>query len=451
MRLKGLFVMFCNQCGTKLKEGVRFCINCGTRIDDGPQSQALQAVTSATNPPSGASASMDDAHSGAAALGKSQPTTQRMSPALLWGGIVFLITAALVITFLIYHSSPSRSSVPDAEIEKALQAKFAADPNLSKCTLEVHSQAGVVTLIGPVDSDSDKSVATRIAEQQEGVKQVNVYGLVIRTSGVPIQGEAAGASATSVSPGDIHSVDFRNFIYPSNCRATFGEDFDAEIRTSNGQWKKDDSYFFVGDVTYGDVIGDSHEEAAVETDCGPGPANLNYRELYIFSPSSETPRLLARFTAEDLGGRIGNVRTGSGSLVVNVLDTGDGSEACPEWVVTTRFRWNGNRFVGDQVGRSKNPCYLVNTNPSSARSAQAVWLGFANDLRTQDRDVELRKNCGDFGRVYVPSEVGNGFTDLCSHVSRTCEKVCDWEGRSLPCEAGTPRAMRDGTRIALCR
>jgi len=204
-------------------------------------------------------------------------------------------------------------------------------------------------------------------------------------------------------------------------------------------------------VIYGDVIGDSHEEAAVETDCGPGPANLNYRELYIFSPSSETPRLLARFTAEDLGGRIGNVRTGSGSLVVNVLDTGDGSEACPEWVITTRFRWNGNRFVGDQVGRSKNPCYLVNTNPSSARSAQAVWLGFANDLRTQDRDVELRKNCGDFGRVYVPSEVGNGFTDLCSHVSRTCEKVCDWEGRSLPCEAGTPRAMRDGTRIALCR
>ena len=437
--------MFCNQCGTKLKEGLMFCTNCGTRMDDGPPSQTLEAVTSATGP------SVDDPHSGAAALVKSRPTSRSMSPVLLWGGIVLLVTAALVSVFLIYHRSPSGSPASDAEIEKALQAKFAADPNLGKFTLEVHSQAGAVTLIGLVNSDSDKSIATQIVEQQEGVKQVNVYGLVIRASGVSTQGEAVGPSAAGVSPGDIHSVDFRNFAYPSNCRRTFGEDFDTDIRTSNGQWKRGDSYFSVGDVTYGDAIGDSHEEAAVETDCGPGPPNLNYRELYIFSPSSGTPRLLARFTAEDLGGRIGNVLTGSGSLVVSVLDVGDGSEACPEWIVTTRFRWNGNRFVGDQVGRNKNPCYSVNTNPSSAGSAQAVWLGFANELSAQDRDVDLRKNCGDFGRVYVPSEVGNGFTDLCSHVSRSCEKVCDWEGRSLPCGTGTPGAMRDGTRIAFCR
>jgi hypothetical protein len=208
--------MFCNQCGTQLKQGVRFCVNCGSKVDDGPQSQAPKTVT----PDTGASSStegnsfrtqtshpkamsgaqperghtsLDDRHSGTVALGKSQPTSRSMSPVVLWGGIAFLVIAVLLTAFLLYHRSPSGSPASDAEIEKALQANFAADPNLGKCTLEVRSQSGVVTLSGLVNSDTDKSVATRIAEQQDGVKQVNVYGLVKS----PVTNEGAGSGESS--------------------------------------------------------------------------------------------------------------------------------------------------------------------------------------------------------------------------------------------------------------
>src|ERR1035437_3397026 len=178
--------MFCNQCGNQLKEGVRFCINCGTRMDDGPRPQAPKAATSAAGassategssprPQTSSPKSLSGAHSGTIALGKSQPVSRSMGPALLWGGIVFVVSAVLLTAFLIYRRSPSDFPVPDAGIEKALQAKFAADPNLSKCTLGVRSRKGVVTLIGVVQTDADKSTAKSVAAQQEGVKQVNVY------------------------------------------------------------------------------------------------------------------------------------------------------------------------------------------------------------------------------------------------------------------------------------
>jgi hypothetical protein len=83
--------------------------------------------------------------------------------------------------------------------------------------------------------------------------------------------------------------------------------------------------------------------------------------------------------------------------------------------------------------------------------AQAAWLGFANGNAAQDRDPELRRNCGNFNRVEVPYNVGNDFKNLCGYVNKTCEKVCDWEGHILSCDSVSMGGRRDGTRLALCR
>lgn len=88
---------------------------------------------------------------------------------------------------------------------------------------------------------------------------------------------------------------------------------------------------------------------------------------------------------------------------------------------------------------------------SPPEASQAVWLGFANEAGSLGREAELRARCGDFKRVDVPVGAGNKFTDLCSQEGRTCEKVCDWEGRVLPCNAVSQGGRRDGSRIALCR
>ncbi len=91
------------------------------------------------------------------------------------------------------------------------------------------------------------------------------------------------------------------------------------------------------------------------------------------------------------------------------------------------------------------------TNPLSTADAQKSWVGFANGNVAQDRDAELRRNCGDFKRVYVPDDAGNKFTDLCGYLGETCDKVCDWQGNTLSCDDVSQGGNRDGTRLALCR
>jgi hypothetical protein len=124
-----------------------------------------------------------------------------------------------------------------------------------------------------------------------------------------------------------------------------------------------------------------------------------------------------------------------------------------------RFKANANgelylgvndNFFADNSGHW-TAGVAVSTSPLGVHSTKGGWFGFANDTSPQDREVELRQNCGDFKRVDVPDEVGNKYTDLCRSVGGTCERVCDWQGTSFPCDAVSLGGARDGTRVALCR
>lgn len=105
-----------------------------------------------------------------------------------------------------------------------------------------------------------------------------------------------------------------------------------------------------------------------------------------------------------------------------------------------------NIWVSNFMGSNVWKLYSEQTG-----GAQAAWLGFANGNAAQDRDPELRRNCGNFNRVEVPYNVGNNFKNLCGYVNKTCEKVCDWEGRTISCDSASLGGRRDGTRVALCR
>ena len=60
----------------------------------------------------------------------------------------------------------------------------------------------------------------------------------------------AASTPGSTSTGDIRSVDFRNFGYPSNCRREVNDGFDTVIHVSNGEWKKGDDYLRIVNVAY---------------------------------------------------------------------------------------------------------------------------------------------------------------------------------------------------------
>jgi len=270
-------------------------------------------------------------------------------------------------------------------------------------------------------------------------------------------------SDVRTSSGDIQSVDFRNFGYLSGyCGTKDSAGHMRPVHVSGGIWKtgtpvQDESTFTILNVTYGSITGDGRTEAVVHTNCA-SMANFDDQELYVLVMNTGEPTLLARLTPDDWGKgqenngseyAISTIRAGDGHLDVSFY--AGGSHACAEWIVTKRFQWNGSRFVGTPLSRSKNACSSVMANPVAVATAQGPWLGFTNETSPQDREAELRAKCGNFTRVYVPVQAGSRFTDLCTYLGRSCDRICDWQGRNLDCNTVSLGGVRDGTRLVLCR
>ena len=218
--------MFCRECGTQLKETQKFCTNCGLRTDamtgaatvesslppqvpkplEGRPSPGQPSKVSSLTPEGtpampvsrGLASTASPRQSIGAAQQRGQPRETSISPVLLWGS-VFLAVAGAIGVSLWYLSSRPASPVPDAEIIRSIQTRFATDPNLSKYTIEVRCQDGVVTLAGFVNSNSDKDSAVRTATAQAGVKQVDVYGLVVAGSSSSVS-SSSNLPAPGLSP-----------------------------------------------------------------------------------------------------------------------------------------------------------------------------------------------------------------------------------------------------------
>jgi len=301
-------------------------------------------------------------------------------------------------------SSSKENTVSDADIVSNIKAKLAGDPNLSN--LQVQADHGIVTLSGAVNSDADKTKVTGLAAQVPGVTQVQIYGVTV---GGAEQRTSAIAPGTN---GGIRSIDFHNFTYQPTC-----EGFPNSIHVTNGHWKNgasevaDSLSFSVVQVAYGDVKGDGKEEAVVHIACYP-PANFHYEELFVFEMAGASPKLLVRLTpGEDLamhGPGYEIVKTGGGEMDVSYQANGEhGYGACPEWTVTERLHWSGNRFVNAGESRKKNSCALSDA---------------AQDVQTANA-VQARINADrTLSRYHLSVTCGGGVVTLTGSVNSDAEK-----------------------------
>jgi len=67
---------------------------------------------------------------------------------------------------------PKQASMPDAELEKGIRARFSAS-KISTHHFQVHVQGGVATLEGQTDVLQHKGTATRLAKSAGAIKVVN--------------------------------------------------------------------------------------------------------------------------------------------------------------------------------------------------------------------------------------------------------------------------------------
>jgi hypothetical protein len=261
------------------------------------------------------------------------------------------------------------ASMSDDTVVSDINAKLWQDEALKTLDIRVSSQNGVVTIKGRVNTDLQKAAVERIAGAENGVRQVIDLLMVSPSppSSTPAgknqtqtssgqQGEPSITITGGVVKGDIHSVDFRNFDYLAACDKP-----DEIIHATGGKSIQEGQYYFrIGNVVFGDLKGDGRQEAVVHTECSR-MTNFAYNSVYVFAMSVDGgPILLDRLSPSDWGAgqedngglfQISDVRVNKKLLAVSFY--AGGSHAQPDWIVTSRFQWDGSHFV--RIGLERKP------------------------------------------------------------------------------------------------
>ena len=168
------------------------------------------------------------------------------------------------------------------------------------------------------------------------------------------------------SDGDIHRVNFQDFIYRPSCAS---EDAEPQIRTRNGKYEvyndKEQIGFTVSTPAYGDLTNDGVDEAVILSVCNTGGSG-QFSEGFIYTMRGGKPLLLARIPGGDrASGGLHNLTVERGLLVVESYAMKDTSGlCCPDFIDTTRYRWDGRKLV--QAGKTIRRTYL--TSPRDQES-----------------------------------------------------------------------------------
>jgi BON domain/zinc-ribbon domain len=208
--------MFCRQCGTEIISGAKFCRSCGAPVAGIKAPEATQRAAAAMFPandvvaaplpatppvPSPTPRVAASARTATASPGFDLKETVEMPAvpwtapvavqpvavaptrrsAAIWILLVVILLVAVMAAVLFRGRSP-QATASDADLQQSIVNKFAADPNLNQRAVEVTAKAGIVTLSGSVNNDSERNTADQIVLRQAGVKTV-VDNLVVGDGG----------------------------------------------------------------------------------------------------------------------------------------------------------------------------------------------------------------------------------------------------------------------------
>jgi hypothetical protein len=181
-----------------------------------------------------------------------------------------------------------------------------------------------------------------------GIQTQNTTASNTANTGSAEQAGAAGSDGKADVDKAIRKVDFKNFTYEPFCAGEESE----KVTVKNGEYSKetkekdsdfvDHFYFNVFDITYGDVDGDNSEDAIVLSVCNTGGTG-NFSEGFVFTMKNGKASLLTRIEGGDRAyGGLRSAKVESGLVVVEANDVGEaGGACCPEFVVTTKYKWDG--------------------------------------------------------------------------------------------------------------
>lgn len=216
---------------------------------------------------------------------------------------------------------------------------------------------------------------------------------------------------------NIHKFDFENFTYSSVFCGDEGKPTDIKVLNGRFEKKSGDEYLRleVQSVNYGDLSGDGKDEAVIITVCNTGGTG-QFSEGYIYSIKNNKPALTGRIAGGDrAGGGLVSAKIENGLLVVESNEEGGSGLCCPEFIVTDKFRLNGNKLV-DAVKPTRKVLYpakrisfprgasnftLTTEIPASDHKRFVVKAGKGQTLtvKTNQKDSPIYIHSGDADEV----------------------------------------------------
>lgn len=158
-------------------------------------------------------------------------------------------------------------------------------------------------------------------------------------------------TAAAYAAGDVHSVDFRNFVYQPSCADFESEEAKVPVRVSGGRFEAspgtdlEGTYFEVGEIVYGDLIGDGHDEAIVRTMCSTGGTG-RFDEGFIYGMKDGKPVLLGRIPGGDrASGGVRCVRVEDGALKVERTGNETGAALGVDFIDTETWKLQGGKLT----------------------------------------------------------------------------------------------------------
>lgn len=243
---------------------------------------------------------------------------------------------------------------------------------------------------------------------------------------------AFAVPVAAAAAGDIHSVDFRHFVYYPSCADFESEEAKVPIQVSGGRFEggagtdREGMFFAAQEILYGDLTGDGSDEAVVRTVCGTGGTG-KFDEGFVYGMKDGKPVLFGRIPGGDRAtGGVRCMRFERGALKVERIGNDTGAARGIDFVDIETWKVHEGRLTesGEPAHRRLGP--VEKARP--VRFAKGTSSETITGRTTGAEEYALQARYGQTMTVRITSPLKNvAFEIMIDDYTFVC-RTTEWTG-----------------------
>ena len=243
---------------------------------------------------------------------------------------------------------------------------------------------------------------------------------------------AFAVPVAATAAGDIHSVDFRHFVYYPSCADFESEEAKVPIQVSGGRFEgkagtdREGMFFDAQEILYGDLTGDGRDEAVVRTLCSTGGTG-KFDEGFVYGLKDGKPVLLGRIPGGDRAtGGVRCMRFERGALQVERIGNDTGAARGIDFVDIETWKVQEGRLIesGEPIHRRLGP--VEKARP--IRFAKGTSSGTVAGKTSGAEEYALQAKDGQTMSVHITSPQKNAAFEIMTGDYTFVCRTTEWTG-----------------------